>query len=116
MLYPGHLFWTEHGYRFSWRVMLMEKNATTEFIIKDKNGKIEAVRNRDFLTPHQEKQMSTQPDMIIQFAHFLANEYNKNKGFEDAAVYVESYAALNGHPSRPFINEKINLAKEPINL
>ncbi|HMU98169.1 MAG TPA: HTTM domain-containing protein [Chitinophagales bacterium] len=116
LLYPGHLFWTEQGYRFSWRVMLMEKNATTEFIIKDKNGKIEAVRNRDFLTPHQEKQMSTQPDMIIQFAHFLANEYNKNKGFEDAAVYVESYAALNGHPSRPFINEKINLAKEPINL
>ena len=25
MLYPGNLFWTEQGYRFSWRVMLMEK-------------------------------------------------------------------------------------------
>ena len=23
--YPGELFWNEQGYRFSWRVMLMEK-------------------------------------------------------------------------------------------
>ena len=25
VLYPGNLFWNEEGYRFSWRVMLMEK-------------------------------------------------------------------------------------------
>ena len=25
ILYPGELFWNEEGYRFSWRVMLMEK-------------------------------------------------------------------------------------------
>ena len=24
LLYPGNIFWTEEGYRFSWRVMLME--------------------------------------------------------------------------------------------
>ncbi|HBX65715.1 MAG TPA: HTTM domain-containing protein, partial [Balneolaceae bacterium] len=31
MLYPGELFWTEEGYRFSWRVMLMEKAGYTNF-------------------------------------------------------------------------------------
>jgi hypothetical protein len=116
ILYPGKLFWTEEGYRFSWRVMLLEKNAYTTFVVKDKNGKIDEVRTQDYLTPHQEKQMSTQPDMILQFAHFLANDYNKNKGFKNAAVYVESYASLNGHPSKPFIKNSIDLAKEPINL
>jgi len=25
LAYPGELFWTEEGYRFSWRVMLIEK-------------------------------------------------------------------------------------------
>jgi len=116
LLYPGKLFWTEQGYRFSWRVMLMEKNAYTSFVVKDKNGKIGEVRNRDYLTPQQEKQMSTQPDMILQFAHFLADEYNKNKGFTAAEVYADSYAALNGHPSQPFIDNTVDLAKQPVNF
>jgi hypothetical protein len=30
-LYPGELFWNEQGYRFSWRVMLIEKKGFTEF-------------------------------------------------------------------------------------
>ncbi len=116
VVYPGKLFWTEQGYRFSWRVMLMEKNAFTTFVIKDKSGKIMEVRNRDYLTPQQEKQMSTQPDMILQFAHFLAQKYEQDFGFINAEVYVDSYAALNGHPSQPFIDNTIDLAKQPINF
>lgn len=116
LFYPGKLFWTEQGYRFSWRVMLMEKNAFTNFVVKDKTGKIEEVRNREYLTPQQEKQMSTQPDMILQFAHFLAREYNEKKGFKDTEVYADSYAALNGHPSRAFIDPSIDLAKQPLNF
>ena len=116
LAYPNKLFWTEQGYRFSWRVMLMEKNAYTTFVVKDRTGKIAEIRNRDYLTPQQEKQMSTQPDMILQFAHFLAKEFNQKKGFKDAEVYVESYAALNGHPSQPFIDNTIDLAKQPVNF
>jgi hypothetical protein len=84
--------------------------------LKIKPEKIEEVRNRDYLTPQQEKQMSTQPDMILQFAHFLAKEYNKNKGFTAAEVYADSYAALNGHPSQPFIDNTVDLAKQPVNF
>ncbi|MCZ8286572.1 MAG: HTTM domain-containing protein, partial [Bacteroidia bacterium] len=36
LLYPGNLYWTEQGYRFSWRVMLMEKAGTTFFYVRDK--------------------------------------------------------------------------------
>ena len=31
-LYPGELFWHEQGYRFSWRVMLMDKVGLDEVI------------------------------------------------------------------------------------
>ncbi|NJM93504.1 MAG: HTTM domain-containing protein [Cytophagales bacterium] len=31
LAYPGNLFWHEQGYRFSWRVMLMEKAGSSEF-------------------------------------------------------------------------------------
>ena len=47
---------------------------------------------------------------------FLAKEFNQKKGFKDAEVYVESYAALNGHPSQPFIDNTIDLAKQPVNF
>lgn len=116
ILYPGKLIWTEQGYRFSWRVMLMEKNAWTTFVVKDENGKISEVKNSDYLTPQQEKQMSTQPDMILQFAHYLAKEYETKKGYKNAQVFADSYAALNGYSSRPFINNSIDLATQPINL
>ena len=32
LLYSGNIFWTEEGYRFAWRVMLMEKAGTATFL------------------------------------------------------------------------------------
>jgi hypothetical protein len=111
LFYPGKLFWTEEGYRFSWRVMLMEKNGYTNFVVKDESGKISEVKNMNYLTPQQEKMMNTQPDMILQFAHYIAGEY-KNMGYQNPEVYVDSYVALNGRSSRQFIDPQINLAAQ----
>src|ERR1700761_663868 len=85
LLYPGKLYWTEEGYRFSWRVMLMEKGGAIFFHIKDpQTGKRSEIINSQYLTNFQETQMSTQPDMILQFAHFLAGEYQKRGIFHPA--------------------------------
>ncbi len=114
LFYPDHLFWTEEGYRFSWRVMLMEKAGTAYFTVKDKTGKVSyEVNNKDFLTPLQEKMMSTQPDMILKYAHYLAGEYAK-RGIDQPAVYAEIYVTLNGRPSTLFIDSTVNLAVEPL--
>jgi hypothetical protein len=67
--------------------------------------------NTDYLTPLQEKMMVTQPDMILQYAHFLEEEYKK-KGTKDPVVTVESYVTLNGSGSRIFIDKKTDLTKE----
>ncbi|HEY8402766.1 MAG TPA: HTTM domain-containing protein [Cytophagaceae bacterium] len=111
LCYPGDLFWTEQGYRFSWRVMLMEKAGLAEFKVKDATGKEIIVNNNDFLTPLQEKMMATQPDMILQFAHILRDYYSK-QGFIDPQVYVDSYVALNGRLGRAMISPETDLAKE----
>ena len=109
LLYPGNLYWTEQGYRFSWRVMLMEKAGYVVFHVYDpETGKIEQVNNYKYLTKTQEKQMSTQPDMILQFAHFLKNKYQE-KGFVAPQITAESYVTLNGQRSKPFIDPTINL-------
>ncbi|WNB17880.1 HTTM domain-containing protein [Marivirga arenosa] len=109
-LYPGNLFWTEQGYRFSWRVMLMEKVGYSEFTVEipDLNKSFK-VMPQQYLTAVQEKMMNTQPDMILQFSHFLRDIYQEEFN-ASAKVFVESYAAVNGKGSRPFIDPNINLA------
>lgn len=112
LVYPDELFWTEEGYRFSWRVMLMEKAGYAQFKIKDTiSGKQFFVNNSDFLSPFQEKQMSTQPDFILQYAHFLGKHF-KQEGHKNVAVFVESYVALNGRLSQPYIDPEVNLLEQ----
>ena len=112
LAYPNELFWTEEGYRFSWRVMLMEKAGYTQFKIKNtETGDQFLVDNNDFLTPFQEKQMSTQPDFILQYAHYLGDHFAA-QGHKNVAVYAESYVALNGRLSQPYINPIVDLMKE----
>lgn len=112
LLYPGELFWTEEGFRFSWRVMLMEKSGYTQFKVTDsKTKQTIMVENSQFLTSFQEKQMSFQPDFILEYAHFL-RDYYKKAGVADPEVRVDSYVALNGRLSQRYINPDVDLAKE----
>ncbi len=108
-LYDGELFWTEQGYKFSWRVMLVEKKGNISFIVTDeKSDKRTVVNNEDYLTPFQEKQMSFQPEMILQFANYLKGEFIK-KGYTKPNITADSYVNLNGRLSRRFIKKDINL-------
>lgn len=110
LLYPGVLFWTEQGYRFSWRVMLVEKMGYAQFVVKDAaTGQQTGVNNNLFLTRNQEKMMSTQPDFILQYAHFLVRYY-KERGVQKPEVYAQVYVAMNGRRSRLFIDPTIDLS------
>lgn len=110
LFYPGNLFWTEQGYRFSWRVMLMEKAGTATFYITDTlTGKKGFVDNSQFLNIHQEKQMSFQPDMILQYARHLKNEYQK-MGVNNPKVTAEIYVTLNGRPSQLYVDSTVDLS------
>lgn len=115
LCYKNELFWTEEGYRFSWRVMLMEKSGYAQFTVKDDAGKTIVVNNQEFLTVLQEKMMSTQPDFILQYAHLLRDEYQK-RGFKNPQVYADVYVSLNGRLGQIFINPEIDLAKEKDNF
>ncbi len=109
MLYSGNLFWNEEGYRFSWRVMLIEKAGTATFFVHDYDtGREGVVVNSDYLNHHQEKQMSFQPDMILQFAHFLGDTLTR-AGVNVSSIRCETYVTLNGKPSKLLIDPEVNL-------
>jgi hypothetical protein len=130
LLYSGDLFRTEEGYRFSWRVMLMEKKGAATFYIEDSNMKnrsnprsIEIV-NQDFLTPQQEDQMARQPDMIVQFAHFLFQKFKDTTLYfgdqrcvlRNPKVCADVFITVNGRPHEKLIDRKVNLAQIPYDL
>ncbi|MTI39027.1 HTTM domain-containing protein [Fulvivirga lutimaris] len=112
LAYPGELFWTEEGFRFSWRVMLMEKAGIAQFkVVDSQTGETLHIDNMEHLTVFQEKQMATQPDFILEYAHYLKEHYS-TQGKTDPEIYVESYVALNGRRSKPYIDPKVNLAEQ----
>ncbi|GAA4460430.1 HTTM domain-containing protein [Nemorincola caseinilytica] len=112
LLLPGELFWTEEGYRFSWRVMLMEKTGYAQFVVRDgATGRQVGVNNTDFLTANQEKMMATQPDLLLQYAHMLRDHY-RQQGMQDPKVYATVYVTLNGRRSRLLTDTSVDLAAE----
>ena len=111
LFYPGDLKWTEEAYRFSWRVMLVEKTGQSTFFVKDSaSGRKSEIINGQYLTKFQEKQMSIQPDFMLQFAQYLKSQYQKQFNYTDPIVTVNAHVALNGRVSQQFIDPAINLA------
>lgn len=82
----------------------------TFFVINPESGKKTHIINSDYLSPLQEKMMATQPDMILQFAHFLKEEYQE-KGIPAPLVKADSYVSLNGSGSKRYIDPETDLAK-----
>lgn len=109
LVYDGNPFWHEQGYRFGWRVMLAEKAGYASFMLKDAKGRTMEIDNSEFLTPVQEKMMSTQPDFMIQYAKMLKQHF-ATQGLEDVSVHADVYVTLNGRSSQRFIDPAVDLA------
>ena len=111
LVYPGNIFWTEEGYRFSWRVMLMEKAGSAQFYVTDSTtGQKWDIHNPHYLSPVQEKQMSTQPDLILQYAQILEDEF-KSIGVNNPVVTADVFVSLNGRRSKRFIDNQTDLSE-----
>jgi vitamin K-dependent gamma-carboxylase len=115
-IYPGDPSWTEQGHMFSWRMMLRSKQGTTDFVIKDKrNYHMERVKLSDYITPRQYEDMIGKPDMILQFAHYLRDVYQK-KWNSEVAVFASAKVSLNGRSKIEMINPDTDLASEKRSL
>ncbi len=111
-LYPGDVNWTEEGFRFAWRVMLVEKTGHATFFVRDPaSGREWTVFPSEYLTPLQESEMVSQPDMLLQFAHFLQDEFGSNM-----QVHAEAYVSWNGRDSHLLVDPCIDLAAQPNTL
>lgn len=107
--YGGNVRWHEQGMRFSWRVMVREKNGSVVFHVRDpRTGHVWQVSPHRYLTRLQEREMSGQPDLILQFAHFLARDFAA-RGVSGVEVRAEARVSLNGRRAALLIDPSIDL-------
>ena len=109
LMYSGNYLWHEAGYRFGWRVMLIEKSGWANFFVVHSKGNKQEVDLSAWLTKNQEKMVSTQPDMIVQFAHHLS-DYWRDSLDQDIEVHAEVWVSLNGRRSQLFVDPNIDLS------
>lgn len=98
--YPGNMRWTEEGYLYSWRVLLTEKIGLVHYrVIDTASGRSWLVTPDDYLTPLQVERMSSQPDLILQTAHFIGDDFLE-RGYGQVKVTPEAIVSCNSRPKR----------------
>ena len=109
-LYPGDVLWTEQGFRFAWHVMLMEKSGSCELRAEDPaTGRRWVIPPSAYYTPYQAAMMSTQPDLILQFAHVAAADLRR-QGVARPVVHADCFASLHGRPRARLVDPDVDLA------
>ena len=113
-LYPGYVSWTEEGHRFAWHMKLRSKSARIVFYVTDPaTGERWQVDPTGSVSSRQYSKMSTRPDMIIQYAHYIRDQFQASGQIENPIVQADAWASLNGRPLQQFVDPTVDLAAEP---
>lgn len=109
LLYPGDVLWNEEGMRWSWKVMVREKNGAITYRVKlPKRPHEMHVSPTRYLTDHQAREMSGQPDMILKLGQHIGKEYQRD-GHKHVEVRVDAWASLNGRAPERQIDPDVDL-------
>jgi len=110
-LIPGNVAWTEEGHRYSWRMMLRGKISSGYLLIKDvETGKETKDYGTKHLTKRQVRKMRTNPELILQYAHFLRDKAQEEG--REIEIYAHIKAGLNGRKKQLYTDSTVDLAKE----
>ena len=108
--YPGNVRWNEEGYRFSWRVLVTEKAGMAEYRVRDpESGRSWRVEPEAYLTPLQAERAATQPDMLLEIAHIIADDFSV-RGYPRVQVYADAFVSMNGRKHRRLLDPSVDLA------
>ena len=113
---PGDVRWDEVGYRWSWRVLLTERSgvATVE-LVDPATGHVERISLADDLAPHQVRYVSSRPEALRQYAHWLADRRGHETGVRPE-VHVTAWVSVNGSHRALIVDPSVDLAAEPATL
>lgn len=89
--------------------MLREKSGVLEYRVVTADGRTRLVFPRDYLTEQQYREMAGQPDLILQLAHHIRDDFDA-RGLGPVQVYADSQVSLNGRAAQRMIDPTVDLA------
>ncbi len=108
--YDGDVAWNDKGHLFSWRMKLRSQRGDIMFLVRDRaSNQAWLVDPYDYLTSKQVRKMRCRPDMILQFAGFLSEEFERELDIDAPAVHAENRCSLNYRPHTAQVNPEIDL-------
>jgi len=111
-LYPGDVAWTGEGHRFAWRMKLHTKRGESRFEVHDSTtGRVWQIEPEQYLSRRQYRKMSTRPDMILQFAHYLEERWRVDYRIPHVEVYATVLSSLNYRQPALLIDPTRNLVQ-----
>jgi vitamin K-dependent gamma-carboxylase len=115
-LYPGNVSWTEEGHNFAWHMKLRTKRGESLFTVTHPpTGQTWVVKPEEYLEARQVMKMSTKPDMILLFSHYLA-EQKRREGYDNVEVRAQVTVSLNGRKPQVLIDPNVDLAQQSRSL
>ncbi|WP_434423142.1 HTTM domain-containing protein [Nannocystis pusilla] len=109
-LYPGDVAWTEEGHKFAWRMKLRDKDGYVRFFATDPElGATWKIDLTGRLPGWQREEMGGRPEMILQYARFLADDL-RARGHAAIEVRVVALVSLNGRTPQPLVDPTVDLA------
>jgi hypothetical protein len=108
--YPGNVFWTEEGYRMSWKMMLRTKTGKIHYKIVDTaSGKSWQHNPALKFSASHVSWLAICPDIAWQYAQRLKKEFT-GSGYPNVAIYACDSVSLNKAPPQLLIDTAVNLA------
>jgi len=110
-LYPGDPRWTEQGFRYGWRVMVVEKAGDVAFRVHDPaSGRRWQVGPLAVLSPLQARRISATPDALVAAAQCVRDDFAR-RGVPGVEVRVDAWASMQGRVMGRLIDPTVDLAR-----
>lgn len=110
LLYPGPVFWTEEGYRMSWKMMARIKTGRIFYKVYDPgSGQKWVINPADSFSPGHVKWMAIAPDIAWQYSQRIKKNFAA-KGYPGIQIFAIDSVTLNMHAPQLLIDTSVNLA------
>jgi vitamin K-dependent gamma-carboxylase len=108
---PGDVAWTEEGHRYSWRMLLRDKDVTEAAleVTDPATGERWYLRGDQLVAPHQVTDTFGRPDLLLAAARSVAERYAA-AGRPGLQVRARSRVSLNGRPPALLVDPDVDLA------
>jgi vitamin K-dependent gamma-carboxylase len=111
-LYSGDVSWTEEGHSLAWHMKLRSKlGITVLYAVDPLTGESLEIPIDEYLAGRQNAQMQDNPQMLLRFAHYLAEG-----DYQGMEIRAWSIMALNQRAPQLMIDPFMDLAAVPDDL